>query len=1003
MIAMRTRINRSAGLLLLLGLLLLVLLSPSETNAGIWDASGEVTYKEYWVPHSEFTGGCGENEKNGSWYLEPYLCEKSVFLEIPDDFSNALKAEIYLDLWRNGQLMGFSINDGEVNASNVGSPWSRTPYIGEIPLSNLKFGTNKIVFQPGGYHIHDIAIRIYYNNANPLIAGPGSDVTPPDGSLLTVQGDGAAISAGAGGNLIVDNNQLTLTADVSGGSKYVEFHAYYFGMDEDTDGKWLDWHNRGRNNWFPGGTSEQPTGGAIDHAGTVATPSNGQYSVTWDVSGVPDQDDVKFKIRVVDDAGNVREAAGGISKLFSLTRTQSLIAFWNPNFNDIGLWMEGTKPASAKRSFWMPLDYVADDYESGLVLHSFWHRAILTLNDSSDNIWPSFSDDDMWQMSATNFSPSLLWNGFNRLTYTYNNPADNRPGAFVEKPGPFFVLQRAPWAFDNSAPSFFNLVPEEGEPNVGPGTSIMAQIIDDQSGLDYSTLRMTVQGIEVSPNVTGARHTAQVSYRPPLAFEPNEVVEVSIEICDREGQCSIKDYTFDVEGELLPTGIVSDDFNSCTLDETAWKFRDPIGKTNYQVTGAALEINVPAGSNHDFDDGANDAPRFMQAINDEDFRISAKFDFAVELGTQMQGLIIAADEQNFIRYNVVHNGNAAYLESFIYEDGMRLQSPKLIRELDETLPYMVPTYLAVERFENDWKLLYMDDSEEWVELKSFTDYPMNVAEVGVFAGNSGVPSSTAPAFTSSVDFFFDDYDPIDPQDQDPLLLPVEIEGDGVVEKTPQCGNPVTLTATPAEDHFFQGWSSTTGTISGRTNPLTTSFITGETVTAKFHSNDLTLNVTVNNDGTGEGGSVAVSPDQAIYQFEDEVTLTAQAPTGWDFLGWSGDVEPGSENTNPLVIFMDDDINITANFAARAVTLRVDVVGMGSVNLNPDQGMDYQYGDRVTLTAVAADDWVFDHWEGDVQGSERKNPAVYELTADTTELTAVFKEGSPRTFLPVILN
>ncbi len=995
---------RKITLLLLLGLLVALVGQPQEVQAGIYNASNEVTYKEYWVPHSEFTGGCGDNEKPyGSWYLEPYGCEKTLNFQIPDDFSGALKAEIYVDLWRNyeGKLARFVLNNKSVHAPNVGAAWSRTPYVDEVPLSELRQGNNTILFQKGGYHVHDIGFRIYYDATHPLLPGSGSDVKPPDGSLLTIKGDGSAKAAGAGGNLDVDGNELTLTANVSDGASYVEFHAYYFGMDENTDGKWLDWHNRGHNNWFPGGTGVKATGGVIDHPGTVATPGDGQYSVNWDVSAVPDQDDVKFKIRVVDAAGNVREAAGGDSANFSLSRTKPRIAFWDPDFDDIGLWMEGSKPPTAKRGFWMPFDFNPDDYESAMVQHSFWHRATLLLNDSSNSIWPIFPDDDMWQMSATTFSPSLLWPGNNKLNYAYNNPGDNRPGAFVEKPGPFFVLEHSTWTFDDAPPSSYNLLPENGASNVGPGTLIRAQIVDHQSGLDYSTLVMKVQGQVVAHKVSGAKHSAMVWYRPPVAFQPNEEVEVKIDICDLDGQCNTTTFNFDVEGESLPTGIDSDDFNSCTLNNSVWDFRDPVGNSSYLVNGKELEITVPAGTNHEILDNANESARIMQAINDEDFRMSAKFDAPVEAGTQMQGLLVAEDEQNFVRYNLIHNGSAVFIEAYIYEDGERLQSPKLIKQFDASQQYVVPTHLAIEKFGNTWRFLYMDESEQWVTLKTFDDN-MSVSEAGVFAGNKGNPASAAPEFTSKVDYFFDDNAPIDPQDQNPLNLPVEVVGQGSVDLSPVCGNPTTLTATAGEGYFFKGWTSASGTISGRTNPLQTSFIAGEMVTATFVLNQLTLDVQVDNDGTGEGGTVDISPDQQIYEFEDMVTLTPDAPFGWEFKGWSGDVKLGDENDNPLVIVMDDNLEITASFAALPVTLDVETTGMGSVQIDPDQSGDYQYGDFVTLTAVPVEGWVFDKWEGDVQGPEQKNPAVFELTEDT-EVTAVFKERPPWVFLPFIVR
>ncbi len=318
--------------LIAIGMLAVAFFQPAFVEAGIFDASEEVTYREYWVPHSEFTAGCGSHEAvNGnSWYLEPYGCDKTVEIDIPDDFSQAIKAEIYLDLWRNQDSLKsrFKINEKSTTYKpDVGSDWSRTPYIGTIKMSELKQGTNEIRFWGGGYHVHDIAIRIYYDDANPLLDSQGQPHTAPTGSLTTLEDDSAVVPANTPATLNVNNNDLTLTATVGEGADYVEFHGYYFGYDEDNDGEFLDWHNRGRNNWYPGGTSEKATGGTIDHVGTVDTPAAGSYSTTWDMGHIPDQDGAKFKIRVVGTDGNVREAAGGVSAEFEFKRNKHLVAF----------------------------------------------------------------------------------------------------------------------------------------------------------------------------------------------------------------------------------------------------------------------------------------------------------------------------------------------------------------------------------------------------------------------------------------------------------------------------------------------------------------------------------------------------------------------------------------------------------------------------------------------------------------------------------------------------
>ncbi len=66
-------------LLLLAGLLIGLGRAP-RAEAGIFNASEEVTYKEYWVPHTQFTAGCTPEglpqDPNGSWYVEPGLLTK---------------------------------------------------------------------------------------------------------------------------------------------------------------------------------------------------------------------------------------------------------------------------------------------------------------------------------------------------------------------------------------------------------------------------------------------------------------------------------------------------------------------------------------------------------------------------------------------------------------------------------------------------------------------------------------------------------------------------------------------------------------------------------------------------------------------------------------------------------------------------------------------------------------------------------------------------------------
>lgn len=77
------------------------------------------------------------------------------------------------------------------------------------------------------------------------------------------------------------------------------------------------------------------------------------------------------------------------------------------------------------------------------------------------------------------------------------------------------------------------------------------------------------------------------------------------------------------------------------------------------------------------------------------------------------------------------------------------------------------------------------------------------------------------------------------------------------------------------------------------------------------------------------GRVSVQPESATYARGTQVTLTAMADAGYDFDHWSTD---SSGNENPLIIVMNGNTSITANFAAiSAVTYYVDFAGGSDAN------------------------------------------------------------------------
>ena len=175
---------------------------------------------------------------------------------------------------------------------------------------------------------------------------------------------------------------------------------------------------------------------------------------------------------------------------------------------------------------------------------------------------------------------------------------------------------------------------------------------------------------------------------------------------------------------------------------------------------------------------------------------------------------------------------------------------------------------------------------------------------------------------------------------------------------------------------FDSWS---GDLSGSDNPKTITMNGNKTVTATFTQIEHTL--TINVDG---GGSVNREPNKTTYHFGEDVNLTANPATGWQFSSWSGDL---GGSANPAIITMNGNKTVTATFTQIEHTLTINVNGNGSVSREPNKAT-YHYEEDVNLTANPATGWSFDSWSGDLSGSE--NPKTITMTGNKT-VTAAFTQ------------
>jgi hypothetical protein len=205
------------------------------------------------------------------------------------------------------------------------------------------------------------------------------------------------------------------------------------------------------------------------------------------------------------------------------------------------------------------------------------------------------------------------------------------------------------------------------------------------------------------------------------------------------------DYTFATTGADA-SGIVSDDFNSSTLNTTLWEFVDPLFDATLTMTGAGtpdawVNVSVPAGVEHQVYTGG----------------IEAKFESPVTLQYQEQGIVVKQDDDNYLRLEFFGTTTATVL----YARGFTpTTSPTFINATIGSNGDM-PLYMRVKRQGNQWTLSYSFDGQNWTAQTPFS-HTMVVTKIGPYSGN-GIGASS-PEHTTSVDYFFNTASPIDPED-----------------------------------------------------------------------------------------------------------------------------------------------------------------------------------------------------------------------------------------------
>ncbi len=146
----------------------------------------------------------------------------------------------------------------------------------------------------------------------------------------------------------------------------------------------------------------------------------------------------------------------------------------------------------------------------------------------------------------------------------------------------------------------------------------------------------------------------------------------------------------------------------------------------------------------------------------------------------------------------------------------------------------------------------------------------------------------------------------------------------------------------------------------------------------------THNLTIEVEGEG-----TVEPAKGTHEFDEGATVDIKAipDEEWEFSHWEGEVaEADSKETTVL---MDEDKTVIAVFIKSEwdYTLTINIEGDGETK--PSEGTHgFDENTVVDLKAIAAENWKFKEWLGEVDDSQQIETAI--TMNDHQEITAVFE-------------
>jgi hypothetical protein len=180
-----------------------------------------------------------------------------------------------------------------------------------------------------------------------------------------------------------------------------------------------------------------------------------------------------------------------------------------------------------------------------------------------------------------------------------------------------------------------------------------------------------------------------------------------------------------------------------------WEVVAPVGGSA-AVSNQHLFLNVPGGSNHDTLHPSNQAVRVVQPIGDQSFDVSIKIDspvVATDTGTS-RGLMVLADDENFITFALVTNGTNLGLSVQTITNGVAAT----VFDQASFNEYQNPIYLRLSRTGVSYLAYYSVDGVVWTQAAGFSDIRVPTL-IGAFAGNYNPTPARAIPVVMAINWF----------------------------------------------------------------------------------------------------------------------------------------------------------------------------------------------------------------------------------------------------------